>query len=172
MHPLYLMSIGIVAEDGREFYGQLLTAPLHLANDWVKENVIPHLEGGIIAKEVQDDVIPHYFYTGTGEETKNIYENSGELGQAIIKFIGDDSKPEIWGYYADYDWVVFCQLFGRMIDLPKGFPMYCRDIKQLCDDLGNLKLPEQDSTEHHALEDARWNKRAYEFLMEAKKENK
>lgn len=36
-------------------------------------------------------------------------------------------------YYADYDWVVFCWLFGRMIDLPKGFPMYCVDIKQIMD---------------------------------------
>ncbi|HJY21383.1 MAG TPA: hypothetical protein VJ279_00780, partial [Hanamia sp.] len=24
--------------------------------------------------------------------------------------------------------------FGRMIDLPKGFPMYCKDLKQMLDD--------------------------------------
>lgn len=34
---------------------------------------------------------------------------------------------------ADYDWVVLCQLYGTMMDLPKGWPMYCRDVKQLCD---------------------------------------
>lgn len=51
-----------------------------------------------------------------------------------------------------------------MIDLPKGFPMYCRDIKQWADDLGNPKLPEQASTEHNALADARWNREAWQFL--------
>jgi hypothetical protein len=41
--------------------------------------------------------------------------------------------PEFYAYYADYDWVLFCSLFGRMIDLPKGFPMYCIDLKQELD---------------------------------------
>jgi len=42
--------------------------------------------------------------------------------------------PVFYGYYADYDWVVFAQLFGKMIDLPIGFPMYCRDLKQMKDE--------------------------------------
>lgn len=45
-----------------------------------------------------------------------------------------EDKPEFYAYYADYDWVVFCWLFGRMIDLPKGFPMYCIDLKQALDE--------------------------------------
>ena len=73
-------------------------------------------------------------------------------------------KPELWGYYSAYDHVVFCQLFGTMMNLPKGYPMYTRDIKQWCDQLGNPKLPEQGKGEHHALADARWNKLAWEFL--------
>ena len=64
----------------------------------------------------------------------------------------------------DYDWVVFCQLFGTMMDLPKGFPMFCMDIKQLCVEKGNPRLPEQGNGEHNALADARWNKIAWEFL--------
>ena len=43
-------------------------------------------------------------------------------------------QPEFYGYYSDYDWVVFAQLFGTMMDLPKGFPMYCKDLKQYKDD--------------------------------------
>lgn len=42
--------------------------------------------------------------------------------------------------------------------------MYCRDIKQWCDQLGNPKLPEQGDGEHSAIADARWNKIAWEFL--------
>lgn len=45
------------------------------------------------------------------------------------------AQPEFWGYYCDYDWVLFCSLFGTMMDLPKGFPMYCRDVKQLLDEI-------------------------------------
>jgi hypothetical protein len=78
-------------------------------------------------------------------------------------------KPEFWGFYADYDWVVLCQLFGAMVDLPKGWPMYCRDLKQWADELGNPALPEQGKGEHHALADAKWNRQAWEFLAQYSK---
>ena len=55
------------------------------------------------------------------------------------------------------------------MDLPIGFPMYCKDIKQLCDEMGNPKLPEQVCGRHNALLDAVWNKQAYEFLMNYRK---
>jgi hypothetical protein len=53
-----------------------------------------------------------------------------------------------------------------MIDLPQGWPMYVRDVKQLCDDLGNPALPPQVKGAHHALSDALWTKKAWEFLRE------
>lgn len=37
---------------------------------------------------------------------------------------------EFYSYYGDYDWVVFCQLYGKMINLPTHFPMFCIDLKQ------------------------------------------
>ncbi len=85
------------------------------------------------------------------------------IARDLIEFMGDE--PEIWGYYADYDWVVLCQLFGTMMQLPKGWPMYCRDVKQFCDWLGNPKLPKQKGAEHNALADAAWTKEAWEFLQ-------
>jgi 3' exoribonuclease, RNase T-like len=135
--PLIPLSIGIVAEDGREFYAVNGDAPLELAGDWVRANVIPYL----------------------GEPRVAI----ASIKAQILSWI-DDPKPEFWGYYADYDWVIFAQLFGTMMDLPKGWPMYCRDLKQFCDDLGNPKLPKQIEGEHNALNDARWNMKAFHFL--------
>lgn len=98
------------------------------------------------------------------------------------------NQPEFYGYYADYDWVVF----GTMIDLPKGFPMYCHDLKQTLDEklstvsnsdfftkfhvekemTLNEKLVEikkhrlypQQLHEHNALDDAKWNFELYKFL--------
>lgn len=93
-----------------------------------------------------------------------------------------NGTPEFYAYYADYDWVVFCWLFGRMIDLPTGFPMYCNDLKQElerlnetlgynCDEKGNdYKLQEhvdypKQTNEHNALSDAKWNKDLYYFMQ-------
>jgi hypothetical protein len=138
--PIELLSIGIVCEDGREFYAANADANLTNASPWVMDNVVPYLGK------------PHQ------------HMGFDSIRRSILEFVGD-CKPEFWGYYADYDWVVFCQIFGAMIDLPKGWPMYCRDIKQLCDERGNPKLPKQSSTEHNALNDARWNKSVYELLL-------
>lgn len=94
--------------------------------------------------------------------------------------------PEFYTYYGAYDWVVFCWLFGKMIDLPKGFPMFSWDLKVMLDDYvdkvnsgrsdelmpkvsiksikeNNPRYPKQ-SNEHNALDDARWNKELYNFL--------
>ena len=76
--------------------------------------------------------------------------------------IGDDI-PEFYGYYADYDWVVFCWLFGSMIDLPKEWPMYCKDLKQILDDLKLDSIP-QSISEHNALVDAIWNEDLHKHI--------
>lgn len=133
-----LLSIGIVAEDGRELYLEILEADWSKASAWVKDNVLTHLgKGPTVGRE--------------------------EAKLRVLNFVGADI-PEFWAYYADYDWVALCQLFGTMMELPKGWPMYCRDVKQLCDYLGNPRLPLKTSTEHHALADARWTRGAWEFL--------
>lgn len=45
-----------------------------------------------------------------------------------------DYNPQFYTYYGAFDWVVFCWLFGKMIDLPSGFPKYCNDLKQELDE--------------------------------------
>lgn len=134
-----LISIGIVSEDGREYYAECAECDLNRASDWVKENVLPHLTANIKPRE--------------------------QIAREIVEFIGTE-KPEIWAYYAAYDWVALCQLFGTMMDLPKGWPMYCRDLKQWAMD---IPLPEQGKGEHHALADARWTRDAWYFTQAATK---
>lgn len=99
-----------------------------------------------------------------------------EIKNQIISFTKGE-KIELYGYYSSYDHVVLAQLFGRMIDLPKNFPMYTIDLKQFIDDKGrqlkekeyhgflkqDSKYPKQDK-EHIALSDALWNKELYNFL--------
>lgn len=150
-----LISIGVVSEDGREFYAQSLEFNAANANAWVRENVFPYLSHVEHPSQIQ-----WKFNCGS---PKCPWMSRNQIQRELLSFIGEDT-PEFWGYYSAYDHVALCQLFGKMIDLPKGWPMYTRDLKQWCDALGNPKLPEQGKGEHHALADARWNLRAYRFL--------
>lgn len=135
-----LLSIGIVSADGREYYAENVEANFHLAGDWVKQNVFPHLGKAVGAPKTRPTI-----------------------AREIVEFVGE--KPEFWAYYASYDWVALCQLYGKMIDLPDGWPMFVRDVKQLCD-MGNNQalLPLKLGGEHHALNDARWTRVAWEIL--------
>lgn len=137
-----LISIGIVAEDGREFYVENLDCDFNRACPWVKEHVFPHL---------QKDYHP------------NVHMSRDKIKLEILEFVGNDI-PEFWGYFAAYDWVVLCQIFGRMIDLPKNWPMFCRDIVQFQQFIGCPRLPVHTGTLHNALDDARWTRDSYLFL--------
>lgn len=89
--------------------------------------------------------------------------NANELREGMPTSWTCDTEPIFWAYFADYDWVVFCWLYGRMIDLPKGYPMFCMDLKQKMEFYGldgewkNQNCPDPEGV-HNALEDAKWNK--------------
>jgi hypothetical protein len=165
-----LISIGIVAEDGRELYLQNRDAKFKNASDWVYRNVYPslthfHLAGQPdcqAAREPGD-------FLGNGQCHKPgcPWRCHSRLKDDLKAFCDPSKygKPVLWGYYSAYDHVALCQIFGTMMELPDGWPMYTRDLKQYCDSLGNPELPKQGKGEHDALADARWNKLAYEFLV-------
>jgi hypothetical protein len=136
-----LLSIGIVAEDGREYYAESSEADLAYANAFTIQNVYPYLN-------------------------PDLQKPKKEIANEIKSFLLYDKNPEIWGWYGAYDWIVLCQLYGRMVDLPKGFPMYIKDLKSYVDDFGNPTLPKPNvlSIKHHALEDAKWLKKAWYFM--------
>jgi len=77
-----------------------------------------------------------------------------EYYNAITKTEPKD-KPEFYAYYADYDWVVFCWLFGSMMNIPKGFPMYCNDLKQ---DLDRIATNKSWHYHEHILSSMNYNK--------------
>jgi hypothetical protein len=138
VHSLDLISIGLVAEDGREFYAESSEVDWTKASRWVLEHVRPQLAGTGIPRE--------------------------EIGYAVRRFVDDDKHPVFWGYFPAYDWVLLSGLFGGMNDLPFAFPHLCLDIKQWAIELGDPELPHQTGTNHHALADARWTREAWTFL--------
>ena len=224
-----LISIGIVAEDGREYYAiskdfnlkeawnryDLVQESGDMRNMfpngrklyWLRENVLKPIYYQFIDKDIDFHDYDRFF---TYDTLKNLIDKKGKTNKEIAKEIKlfclqesifvekhicaplfkttyETGTPEFYAYYADYDWVVFCWLFGKMIDLPKGFPMYCKDLKQMMDqyafdsklifnidEIQNFKsnlewiknhpnYPEQKN-QHSAIDDARWNKQLFEFL--------
>lgn len=140
-HTIELISIGIVTPDGREFYAENSEFAWDRPDidPWLHENVKPHLNGSLMSLE--------------------------DIRDNVDRFVVG-KKPRFFAWYADYDWVVFCSLYGRMADLPDRYRRYCIDIKQMADGLGNPELPEQPEGEHNALADARHNLVRYTALLD------
>lgn len=133
-----LISIGVAEISGRTFYAEAAEYNREVAPEWLKQNVIPHLNGPVYPREEIARRLKTFMYLPT----------------------------EIWGYFPSYDWVVLCQLFGTMMDLPKQWPMRPDDVRQLANQLQIGRLPEQTSVEHHALNDAVWTMKAYLWLKQ------
>lgn len=154
-----LISIAIVSEDGRELYCINRDIKKEDCNAWVREHVFPNV----------------YINNVNGDE-RGLTLSLRQIRLMVESFIGDDQAPEFWGYYCDYDWVVFCWLWGAMVELPKKFPKYCLDLKQLMHMLGIQamsgpvelgKVPANiGGPEHNALSDARWNAAVYQKLTQ------
>jgi hypothetical protein len=134
-----LISIGIVAEDGRELYLESADVDKGKAGQWVREHVFPHLKGGEYRWPLRS------------------------IKVTLLDFfdIEEYGKPELWGYYSAYDHVAFCQLFGTMMDLPQGYPYLTYDLRQWLDMQGLQDVKQPDDAPHHALEDARWIAQTY-----------
>lgn len=173
-HFIDLISIGIVCEDGRTLYRISNEFNSEDADKWVKDNVINKLDINYMNHKSNKEII---------RDIKEFMGYKPEWTDYGSDEFSSDKDIQIYAYYADYDWVLFCSLFGRMIDLPKGMPMYCRDVQQTQDEKvrkwspnANFSNPEiyrvfkaregypKQENEHNALEDAKWTFKLFNWL--------
>ena len=132
-----------------------------------------------IAEEVKQFCLPTKGFLRDKYELKNgildknwDFTKMNTYEKQFNKEYESSKHPEFYAYYADYDWVAFCWLFGKMIDLPKGFPMYCIDLKQVLETkteeleqtITDLKTYPKQTNKHNALSDALYCKHLYNFL--------
>lgn len=216
-----LISIGIISEDGREYYAVSKDFNLRDAwfskqenkdkdkQYWLRNNVLMPILHELTLKAISNPKVD-YISISNYSDYKQLQallhvfgKTNKQIAEEVIEFCNPTKENEInvddivkgniknnkefYAYYADYDWVVFCQLFGKMIDLPNGFPMYCIDLKQELDNyisktwkdvkmstwghegisLDKFKqhpnYPKQ-TNKHNALADAKWNYELYKFL--------
>ena len=155
-----LISIGIVAEDGRKYYAISEEFDESLASEWVKDNVLSKLPSH------PQSFNPVEASPRQVSESK-AWKSRATIKQEILEFVVAGNGPiQFWAAWAAYDWVVFCWIFGDMIDLPEGYPYYCNDIIQWLNLLGLPRefLPPDSDNAHNALADAQWVKESYYSL--------
>jgi hypothetical protein len=179
-----LISIGLVAEDGKELYrinGGGMGIPGAANNKWLRENVLPSLpvkvrhrsEFPLDEQKFLNAINAAYYPTWVEEHPDFQHVCTGDkLRRDVHNFLTQYKDIELWAYYAAYDHVALAQIYGPMINLPLGIPMYTHDLMQEWDRLGRPTLPKQSGGNHNALADARHNRIVGDFLAGIEARNK
>ncbi|WP_080794476.1 polyadenylate-specific 3'-exoribonuclease AS [Corynebacterium pacaense] len=145
-HTIELVSIGIVAEDGREYYAVSTGFDPSRANNWVRDNVLNKLPN----------------------PADRSWRSVDRIREDILSFLSSGSgRPELWAWVGAYDHVVLAQLWGDMAGLPRSLPRYTRELRQYWEMAGQPRLPVLPEGSHDALVDARHNLAKFRVCMQA-----
>ncbi|HET9875324.1 MAG TPA: polyadenylate-specific 3'-exoribonuclease AS [Mycobacterium sp.] len=139
-----LISIGVVAEDGREYYGVSTEFDPGRAGHWVRTHVLPKLP----------------------PPASQVWRPRSRIRADLEAFLRvDGAEPiELWAWVGAYDHVVLCQLWGPMTDLPATMPRFTRELRQLWEDRGCPGMPPRPPDTHDALVDARDQLRRFRII--------
>lgn len=162
-YAIEAISIGIFAEDGREFYAVYddFDTRAVAQNGWLMKNVMSSIKHDkfVVADFEGMSMTRDVFVTDPAKMRR------GQVAAGINNFTSGDNDIEFWNWYGAYDHVVLCQTFGTMMDLTERYPKWSNDIKQLHKEKGYPKMPEQPAGLHNALADAKFNQVRYDYLV-------
>ena len=161
-----LSSIGLVADSGEEFYAEFTDYDKAQVTEWIHENVISKLEGGLPSVN-EIEISSLVKVSGSRNEI------AGLLKEWFTRF----GVVEIWADVLAYDWVLFCELFGGTSNIPENIFYAPFDLATIARSKGVIEPKgkyEGDfsrfdysgadrNKQHHALVDAKvemecWNK--------------
>jgi len=153
-----LISIGIVGEDGSEYYAVNLDAPWKRIreHEWLTANVVPSLpllHGD--ARNYTRDIINYQH-----PDMRTYAKIRADVKSFLLGPYAEPRDVELWAWYGAYDHVALAQMWGPMISLPRGIPMWTNDLRQEVERLGldaETLAPRKDG-HHNAIADARWNR--------------
>jgi hypothetical protein len=174
-----LISIGMVCDDGREYYAVNSDADWDRIKKhrWLMANVWPHLplrghKSGLVT--VGGKVETQLTEPGVIDTSDSRVKPKWVIANEVRDFIQacPDTEPQLWADYGAYDHVALCQLWGTMMQLPPGVPMWTHDLRQEIERLGidTSELPPQTEGVHNALADARHNQTVRRWLAERARE--
>ena len=142
-----LISIGVAAEDGREYYAVSTEFDPERAGSWVRANVLSKLP----------------------PPASQLWRSRRQIRTDLEKFFGvstgGGADPiELWAWVGAYDHVALCQLWGAMPGLPQAIPRFTRELRQLWEDRGSPRMPPRSRDVHDALVDARDQLRRFRII--------
>ena len=154
-----LISIGCVDENGKTFYAELNDYATSQCNEWIKDNVLAHLD-----------------WKGRHDSERILLNNNGDVtmlgdkqfvAEKFAEWLSQYDSVQFVSDVCHYDMVLLIDLFGSAFDLPNYVSPVCHDI---CQDIathygltdfgafdasreGLLEVPIQGN-KHNALYDA------------------
>ena len=138
-----LVSIGVVGEDGREFYAVSTEFDPARAIPWVRKNVL--------------DKLP--------SPADPAWRSRERIRTDLLAFLLEPGDGiELWAWMSAYDHVALCQLWGDMRSLPRPIPRFTHELRQRWEDAGSPSLPDAPPDQHDALADARHNLARWQAL--------
>ncbi|KAA8962664.1 polyadenylate-specific 3'-exoribonuclease AS [Mycobacterium sp.] len=139
-----LISIGVAAEDGREYYAVSTEFDPARAGSWVRAHVLPKLP----------------------PPSSQLWRSRARIRTELEDFLRiEDAEPiELWAWVGGYDHVALCQLWGPMTALPTAIPRFTRELRQLWEAKGCPPMPPRSPEAHDALVDARDQLRRFRLL--------
>jgi hypothetical protein len=169
-----LISIGMVSDTGAEYYA--VSSEFGFAafarNQWLVDNVWPSLPriGGDARNHIPTRTLlgrprpQHKLLRDLFDYSAREVKSRTVIAAQVYDFVASFPQPQLWAWYGAYDHVALAQLWGPMVKLPRGVPMFTNDLKQEAVRLGNPDVPKQLAGEHNALADARHNRVVAHFL--------
>lgn len=156
-----LISVGLVALNGRTFYAEFTDYDRAQIDDWLRSNVISNLIHSI--EDRNATLVDGASVSITGN-TEFIRER---LDAWLVSF---DESIEMWSDCLAYDWVLFCQLWGGAMNIPDCIyyiPMDICTMFAVCGvdpDTDRERYAAMDGFKHNALHDARVIRACYSKL--------
>lgn len=167
-----LISIGMVSEDGKEFYAEFNDYDKTQVDEWIYENVISKLknDGFKDNYKVEDGI--RIFSYGNSEYNK----------KQLLKWLQQFDKVEFVLDVGHYDFMLIIDLlFGNALDIPKWFSKSYIDINQEISNYYEINInaafniPRESLVEelnncwfsgkHNSLYDANLIKNIYESIL-------
>jgi hypothetical protein len=165
-----LISIGMVAEDGRTFYAECNDYSLGQVDEWLLDNVIANLRW-----TRQGGQAPAWEDMPEGDIREGniwMWGSAQAVGRSLAAWLSVHDQVEIWSDCYAYDWVLFCDLFGGALNIPDCVYYIPFDLATLLKVKGidpDINREEyaglSGGSKHNALADALVIKACYEKAM-------
>lgn len=115
-----LISIGLISEDGKQFYAEIEDEKLKNLDKWIEENVLIHTVnyGDALVLDIVND--ENDFYIGDKQS----------IAQELKEWFAQFDEVQLISDVCHYDMVLLIDLFGTAFDLPENVCAACHDINQ------------------------------------------